>query len=52
MAPEHADPRAKHPVLLPFFGILLATFLVGFLLDRLERDAHAAETATVLPFGN
>jgi hypothetical protein len=52
MAHEHDDPRAKHPVLLPFFGVLIATFLVGLLVHGIERDAHAAETATVLPYGN
>lgn len=52
MAPEHEDQRAKHPVLLPFFGVLITALLVALLLPRLERDAHAAEPTTVLPFGN
>jgi hypothetical protein len=47
-----ADPRAKHPVLLPLFGILITTLLVSLLVHTVERDARASESATVLPFGN
>ncbi len=38
-------------VLLPFFGIVLVSVLVGLMTRGLVREPGVAESATVLPFG-
>ncbi len=47
------EVRADHTrsVLIPFFGVVLLSMLLGLMVRGLVHEPGVAESATVLPFG-